>query len=173
MTQQEEHRLKNQFIENNPNACRGLKAATAHIKTYTANADRIAIKTAWVDKINEIAGRYAGERTLEEYVNDVRELQTYMNVRFPDSFYEGEFSFARAQKSLSVVLKYRWCHGDIVMPPACPIDRKVLHLMGHPFDTWNWTEMTEDQFSGAYARLLEIAANMQLSIAQLELILFA
>ncbi|MBR4568127.1 MAG: hypothetical protein IKO24_00085 [Bacteroidales bacterium] len=173
MTQQEELRLKNQFIDDNPHACRGLKAATAHIKTYTANADKTAIKTAWVDEINEIAGRYSGERTLEEYVNDVRELQTYMNDRFPDSFYEGEFSFARAQKSLSVVLKYRWCHGDIVMPLACPIDRKVLHHMGCPFDTWNWAEMTEDQFSCAYARLREVAANMQLSIAQLELIWFA
>ena len=92
MTPQEEQRLKNQFIENNPHACRGLKAATAHRKTYTANADRTAIKTAWVVKNNEIADRYAEERTLDEYVNDVRELQTYMNDRFPDSFYEGEFS---------------------------------------------------------------------------------
>ena len=176
MTPQEEQRLKEQFIVNNPHANRGLKAAAGHVKLYANNVtfqQKGDIKRFWVETIDVLAEKYVEQQTLDSFVSDVRELRNQMNNRFPNTFVTGDFPFARAQKSFSVVLKYLWCDNRIAMPPTCPIDRGVLQRMGAPYDSWNWTEMTQNQYMLAYTRLQELARDENLHVAQMELLWFS
>ena len=176
MTPQEEQRLKEQFIVNNPHANKGLKAAAGHVKLYANNVtsrEKEEIKRFWVQTIDVLAEKYAVPQTLDRFVSDVCELRNQMNNRFPDAFVDGEFPFSRAQKSFSVVLKYLWCDNRIAMPPTCPIDRGVLREMGAPYDSWNWTGMTQNQYMLAYTRLQELARDADLSVAQMELLWFS
>lgn len=173
MTPQEEQLFKDQFVDHHPHARRGLKAATGHVQFYALNLTVMQgneIRRAWVNKINEIAERYANSRLFGDYISDVHELQNYMNHSFPNAFHEGSFTFARAQKSLSVVLKFKWCHGDITMPPSCPIDKGILDRLGQPYNTWNWTEISENQFLSAYIELHRVATISGNSAAQQELL---
>lgn len=176
MTQREEQILKQRFIDRNPHACRGLKAATGHVKFYADGLtaqQRFFIKESWVAHMDILAEQYENVQTKETFLADVRELSRYMTEEYPDAFAEGCFSFARAQKSLSVVLKYRWCLGRITMPPLCPVDRGVLRRLGAPYNTWKWTEMTEQQYLQVYDQLKVLADNQELSVAQMELLLFS
>ena len=176
MTPQEEQRLKNLFVQNNPHANRGIKAATGHIRTYAdhvTSQQKIIIRQSWVDKIDELALKYVTPQSFETFIADISALETHMNESFPGMFAEGSFSFARAQKSFSVVLKYRWCEGIISTPPMCPIDRGVLRHLGHPFNIWRWPEMTEEQYLQAYRRIGVLANEKNMSVAQLELLWFS
>lgn len=173
MTEQQEAILKAQFVKKNPYAATGVKAAAAaHVKFYadtTTPQERFRIRTLWANKIEQLRMRYRENRNSDDFITDVHELCSYMNEQFPNSFAEGSFSFARGQKSLAVSLKYWWCNGSHPMPPLCPIDRGVLRRLGHPFNTWNWTAMSEAQYIQSYQRICEIANDSHLSVAQLEL----
>jgi hypothetical protein len=119
-----------------------------------------------------LAEKYVNVQSKETYLADVRGLSRFMTEEYPEAFAEGCFSFARAQKSLSVLLKYRWCIGQIATPPLCPVDRRVLKGMGAPYNTWKWTELTEQQYLHAYDHLQVLADNQNLSVAQMELLWF-
>lgn len=171
MTPKEERRLKNEFIKKNPYARRGLKGATGHVRFYTEEGARrkVEIQNSWTVSMEAMAEHYCLPQSRETFVNDVRELMNNMNNLYRNAFYGGQFSFARAQKSFSLFLKYRWCSGQIPAPPLCPIDRGVLNHIGHPYDRWKWTGMTEQQYMLVYDRLDEIARDNNETVAQLEL----
>lgn len=176
MTQREEQILKQQFVDRNPYACRGLKAATGHVKFYVdgiSSQQRIDIQESWLRHMDLLAEKYVQEQTRETFLTDVRSLSRSMTSEYPNAFAEGCFSFARAQKSFSVVLKYRWCSGRIAMPPLCPVDRGVLGRMGAPYNTWRWIEMTETQYLQVYNQLQVLSGNLNLSVAQMELLWFS
>ena len=50
----------------------------------------------------------------------------------------GKFRIGSAQKALNLPLKYRWCLGEIPMPPHCPFDAYVLRAIPG-CQTRSWT----------------------------------
>lgn len=75
--------------------------------------------------------------TIDSFVEKVVKFKKELKKVFGK---ESTVRLSHAQKSLSVFLKYLWCFGLIDMPPACPIDRKVLGLVKNS-PVGNWTQL--------------------------------
>jgi len=173
MTPQEEQRLKDQFIVENPYARDGLRAALMYNPLYAQDANRRQIHNDWIDYMGALAEKYVQQQPLDTFLTDVCELKAYMNQRHGASFLPAGFKYSHAQKSLAVFLKYRWCQGLITTPPSCPIDRGVLHKLGRPFSSWSWTKMEECKYMPTYIKLQREADLAEMTVAQMELLWFS
>ena len=163
MTSQKEKELKESFLQRNQIAETGIPAAIRRNKLYADNIGhekKQEIIDYWRKQLDILAKKYKEEQSRETFLKDVKHLVENMNKKFGDSFSSTKFRFSHAQKSLSVLLKYRWCKGVISRPPVCPIDRNVLHEMHSPYKYWSWTKLSEDKY---------YKENHYYSVAQMEL----
>lgn len=88
------------------------------------------VSNRWRELLLSYKGKYQQNKNLSinDFISDVLQLQNEMTKdEFKDYYNEPGFSLGRAQKSLSIFLKYLWLYGEIDTPPACPIDRDVLN----------------------------------------------
>lgn len=90
-------------------------------------------------KWKELLLKYSYDVSANTFADTVHQLQTELIV------FAGNAAMVRlshAQKSLSLFLKYLWCNGLAPLPPACPIDRAILHIArqhDNTIETHNWT----------------------------------
>ena len=167
--------LKYAFIMNNPMAEYGINAAVQHNRLYaqaTTNLQRDEVKDYWRTQLDDLGAKYAKNQTFRTFLYDVNILTGRMNAEKGMLFTEMGFRFSHAQKSFSVYLKNRWCHGLIPAPPFCPIDSTVLNLLGRPWNNHPWTQMTEEEYRSVAKEILKRAGLAGLTAAQWELVLF-
>lgn len=172
MTPYKEKELKKSFLSRNQLAETGIPAAVRRNKLYADNIssqEKTEIVRYWSKQLSVLAKKYSQKQTRETFVQDARDLMHKMNLKFKDSFASSGFRFSHAQKSLSVLLKYRWCKEEIAEPPICPIDRNVLRKMPSPFKYWSWTKLSEDNYLRVYTELERMAEKKDCSVAQMEL----
>ncbi len=82
------------------------------------------------------------------------------------------YRIGHAQKTLNLVLKYRWCLGLVPEPPHCPIDRIVLSKTTLA-NKLNWTEMDRiEEYDEAIRAVRVCAQATGQSIARWELATF-
>ena len=122
-------------------AALAIKAAVERNPTYYKEITRTEVKeihNIWSNLLMELFIKYSKEQGSEEFVKDIETLCDKMNNgslkklfnnsgKGLDNNYPKRFRVSHAQKSLSVFLKHMWCiTEDMPMPPACPIDRRIL-----------------------------------------------
>ena len=172
MTTKKEKELKDSFLRRNQLAETGIPAAVRRNKLYADNVSsqkKNEIVNYWREQLEELAKKYSKEQTRDTFVQDVRNLMHKMNANFKGSFASSGFRFSHAQKSLSVLLKYRWCEGIIERLTICPIDRNVLGKMTTPYKYWSWTKLSDDNYLRVYTELERMAKEKKCSVAQMEL----
>ncbi len=172
MTAKIEKELKESFLSRNQLAETGIPAAVRRNKLYADNISsqkKNEIVNYWRKQLEELSKKYSKEQTRETFVTDVKNLMEKMNAKFKESFASSGFRFSHAQKSLSVLLKYRWCEGEIEGLPICPIDRNVLGKMTTPYKFWSWTKLSEENYLRVYTELERMAKESKCSVAQMEL----
>jgi hypothetical protein len=172
MTRQEEQALKNSFLQRNPLAVTGIPAATRRNKLYSDSITaekKKEIISFWNATMDVLAKKYGKRQNRDTFIKDIRSLMRIMNKEFKESLAPSGFRFSHAQKSFSVLLKYRWCNGTVQMPPLCPIDRNVLHKMDAPYKYSCWTKMREPAYANVYDNLEKMAEAEKCTVAQLEL----
>lgn len=174
MTQEQLKKLKKDFVAKNKHATNGIKAAVGRGQFYARHLSRTdynSIRRDWIDKLNEITAKYRETQSADTFILDVCTLKDFMNERHPDSFVDGEFTFGRAQKSLSVKLKYLWCDETFHYPepPLCPIDSIIISKLGKNYRGLRWTKMGEEKYLAVYFRIQDLAKEEKVSIAEWEL----
>jgi hypothetical protein len=172
MTPQEENALKVSFLSRNPNIRDGIPAAVQHNHLYAriSPQSKQEFHSFWRACLNNLVQKYEMQQSLITYLTDVFCLRKQMNDQFSDVFCETGFRLSHAQKSLSVLLKEKWCRNEIPAPPLCPIDRNVLNELG--IHSFCWTRMDEVDFCQTVDLLCKRAQAQDLSIAQWELATF-
>lgn len=82
------------------------------------------------------------------------------------------FRIGITQKALNLYLKYLWCLGEIGEPPHCPIDRRIINVLGIPWNrrgSYDWTKLDD---IGKYKELILMCkrqAGGSMSVAEWEL----
>lgn len=142
-----------------------LRAALQHNALYKKkpsrkiHSDKVKreFKDVWKTKMREKCLKYKkGKVEFAKYYEDLvglmDEMQAYIKSldAIKQKYFLG-FKFSHAQKSFSLFLKYRWCHGKIKEPPFFPLDFVVLNERRriHPPKGKvpnGWTQITKDQF---------------------------
>ena len=81
----------------------------------------------------------------------------------------GQFRIGSAQKALNLHLKYRWCLGEIPMPPHCPFDAYVLRAIPG-WQTRSWTAIDSiDHYADLVAAAQTVAGERPLAEWELAL----
>jgi hypothetical protein len=137
-----------------------LRAALRQNSPYSAkkgkeaNSARSRFRDCWKQLLRDRARAYRSEKSWGNYYRDVCQIQKKLCTAVPKKdrkYFKKEVRFSLAQKSFSLYLKYRWCHGKIKEPPFFPLDFVVLNKWRriHPPKGKvlnRWTQITKDQF---------------------------
>lgn len=161
-----------------------VRAASVRTKLYHRGvtwAQRAAVRDHWSNSIKRIVDPHVGDQfrpmSWAQFDAAVVTLRHSMRARFPTIFHdERTFRVAHAQKSLSLLLKHSWCHGQAAEPPYCPVDRRVLTAAAAPvaLRTWSYIDTTVD-YHGRIAMLVAAAERSPwapISAAEWELVTF-
>lgn len=90
---------------------------------------------------------------MEVFLRDVQLLKREMNANFPNAFARGEFHYIDALRSLSVVIKYRWCNKeDYPKPPRCPITKPILVQVKSKYANYEDKKITRQVVLDIYDR---------------------
>lgn len=120
-----------------------LGAATQRAKFYKSNApenEKEKFRKALRKRLEELAKTYVSKVSENDHVQNIQNLSDEMSNQFNKIFKNGGFRIGLAQKALNLYLKYRWCMGDIEMPPQCPVDSIILSEARIPRDI-KWTQI--------------------------------
>ncbi len=119
-----------------------LGAATQRAKLYESNApenEKKKFRKALRKRLEELAKTYVSKVSENGHVQNIQDLSDEMSEQFGEIFKNGGFRIGLAQKALNLYLKYRWCMGDIKMPPHCPVDSIILSEAG--IQNVKWTQI--------------------------------
>lgn len=142
-----------------------LRAALQHNALYkkkpSSKKDSDIVKRefrdVWKTKMREksfkyMKGKVEFAKYYEDLVGIMDEMQAYIQSldAVKQNYFLG-FKFSHAQKSYSLFLKYRWCHGKAAEPPFFPLDREIFEklkelLPNSTKNTKSWTVISADQF---------------------------
>jgi hypothetical protein len=149
-----------------------INAAVQHNPLYRSGSRRFDVRAFWKAELERIAIRYADPQSKAEFAHDITELRRRMRRRFGSQFLKSGFRVSHAQKSLSVFLKHCWCLGLIDMPPACPIDRRILRAVTpRPTPAWTTVDSVKEH-RRMLNRVAAVARSEGLEIAEWELLTF-
>jgi hypothetical protein len=91
--------------------------------------------------LKEFAPQYETAGISEElHTRNIALIGQAITARHPDLLRNGKFRVGSAQKALNLHLKYRWCLGEIPIPPHCLFDGYVLRAIPG-WRTCSWTAM--------------------------------
>lgn len=145
------------------NAKNGIKIVTGRNNPfYALNADRKAVRKQWDKSLANLTNKYGKqEQTLDVFLRDVQLLKKEMNAKFPGAFARGEFHFIDALRSLSVVIKYRWCcekdYPNYPKPPQCPITKPILDYLQSDYIYYEDKKITKQVVLKIYQRIKQEA----------------
>lgn len=160
-------------------------ARRAHLyRPGLTQSQRNRVRHGWSVVLMRLAHSYISRGsapTQGQFDQDLLELHQVMNERHGESFYDVEhdgysagFRIAHAQKSLSLLLKHCWCNDAIDTPPCCPVDRRVLTIVGDRRP--KWTDIDSMDSYRAKLAVLDVAARrypgFRASLAVWELVVF-
>jgi len=165
--------LKDEFLDSQALQS-SLRAALQHNKLYEREKDMPAIckdrgtvfnkadydktkgqfRKEWKRLLQKNGQKYqeqAIEVSFDEYFKDLLNIQQQMQAyiksldAIKQKYFLG-FKFSHAQKSFSLYLKYRWCHGKFKEPPFLPLDREILNRLNRRSEDRNtiqvpWTKI--------------------------------
>lgn len=137
-----------------------LRAALRQNSPYSAkkgkgaDSARSRFRVSWKQLLSARAKVYRSKISWVNYYRDVCQIHKKLCAAVPKKdrkYFKKEVRFSLAQKSFSLYLKYRWCHGKIKEPPFFPLDFVVLNKWRRihpPKDKVpnRWTQITKDQF---------------------------
>lgn len=164
-----------------------ITSATRRARLYRkglTQAQRNAVRQGWRAQLAQMVGAYVVNgptfATQAQFLTDIATLRQFMNANYGSNFdnvtvggYPPGFRIAHAQKSLSLVLKHYWCHGVVVAPPCCPVDRRILVVAGAAARDARWTDIDSlPAYLGKLALLSAAAATSPfapISLAEWEL----
>lgn len=156
---------KQYFCDKCKYAKNGIKVVTGRNNPfYAEGADRKAIKSYWKKRLDTITAKYNTEQSTEVFFKDVQSLMKTMNSEFPNGFARGKFHYIDALRSISVILKYRWCKEDqypnYPMPPRCPISKPILRTIGSNYSEYVDNQIKKKDVLSIYSEF-QIEANKQ------------
>lgn len=131
---------------------------------------RALIRARWGSELKRLSAKYVRGRKYSAYESDIQDLVAVMNDEFRSNLCESGFRISHAQKSLSVYLKHLWCkgNGEFPMPPACPVDRKMLEHAGAPDQLLTWTTTNSmDRYRAQLGELRRAANGIDLATWEL------
>jgi hypothetical protein len=123
-------------------------------------------RDVWKTKMREkslkyMKGKVEFAKYYEDLVGIMDEMQAYIQSldAVKQNYFLG-FKFSHAQKSFSLFLKYRWCHGKVHEPPFFPLDREIFEklkelLPNSTKKTKSWTVISADQFKAIALKSLD------------------
>lgn len=153
------------FCRNCKNAKNGIQVVTGRNHPFYAHgADRKAIRKHWDECLTELTKKYGiHTQTIDVFLEDVQLLKEKMNSKFPKAFARGEFHYIDALRSLSVVIKYRWCnekdYPNYPKPPQCPITKPILNHLKSEYCNYEDREISKQVVVDIYDRFQVEADN--------------
>lgn len=123
-------------------------------KGKQADLARSRFRDRWKKLLRACARAYRNQKSWKSYYRDIcriqKDLETYISKNDPQYFRKVRFSLV--QKSFSLYLKYRWCHGVIQEPPFFPLDLEALKGWKEKYPrttkiTNSWTKITKKDFT--------------------------
>lgn len=143
-----------------------------HDKTL-ANKIKKAVKRPWEDYLQNMSQSIKGIKSESEYVKKISDLKGKLKESFESQGIPSDLiKICHAQKSISVFLKYLWCMGE-GEPFQCPVDAKILRIVGWTGKNWTTIDDIEDhQKMIDHIRAFAKNKNPDLSIAEWELLEF-
>lgn len=160
---------------------KAVGAALQHNRTYTNDvnpARRKQFREQWKQELLQINDRLGKEKfAFNSVLAEIENLSDVMNKQFGQIFidqhprYGGRgFRIAHAQKSISVFMKHLWCMDKIPEPPICPVDRRILILLGIDNEVMPWTAVDSiEVYLDQLNRIMAQAEKEGKNIAQWEL----
>jgi hypothetical protein len=108
-----------------------LMAAFAHVRVYksgSTNAERRNLQKTLKRELTRLSDEYRSVIGEPQHLENIQNLATKI-ADDPSAIREdGKFWIGPAQKALNLYLKYLWCFDQIVEPPHCPLDAKILAM---------------------------------------------
>lgn len=122
-----------------------IMATFQRSKTYRAGT-KVSKKEKFKDhlrkKLDELSEQYKQEVTEDVHIRNIKKLADGLSNSDGPKLDKGRFRIGSAQKALNLFLKYRWCLGEIHMPPHCPFDNRIIgELKG--CDKIKWTSLDD------------------------------
>jgi len=142
--------------------------ASQHNRIYRngiSEKQKVNFRCFLFEKIRKIAEKYKGKVEEDEHVKNIQGLKNSIELNYRDIINESSISFGTCQKLVNLYLKYLWVDRQITIPPHCPIDSKILGLLGKK--KISWTKVEIDEYKGIIADIKKIIPNR--SIAEWEL----
>jgi len=162
MTEQEKF-MRIQFWANS------AAAALGHSKAYleeTSDDHHQSFRKRMNVAVEEISTRYVSKRILEnEHLENIESIVSE-SQEFANILTGGRLTFGVAQKMLNVYLKFLWCTGLVGEPPHCPLDSRILGIVG-----WHgkgFTQMNRAEYIEAIKKIRETSAGKSLAQWELE-----
>lgn len=106
----------------------------------------------------------------ERHIENIRRIGRTVTASHAPVLRDGKFRIGSAQKALNLHLKYRWCLGEIPVPPHCPFDSYVLRAIPG-WRTRSWTGIDSiPEYTSLVAAARAVAG--ELSLADWELAVY-
>jgi hypothetical protein len=119
--------------------------------------------------LQRLSQKYEATVTSADHVQTIQDLADLLTKAHSAVLRGSRFRYGTAQKALNLYLKYRWCLGEIDVPPHCPFDSEIIRRVP-AYTGASWTRMCTD---AEYQALVEAATRMDGStLAKWELELY-
>lgn len=94
--------------------------------------------------------KYINDLVQRSYLVDCDDESHYRNLQslsdwskgFGSILKGGKLNLGVSQKLLNLYLKYRWCLGNIPIPPHCPFDSRIINKLEKSVRV-NWTQLND------------------------------
>jgi hypothetical protein len=129
--------LIDQIIKNCTNA------AFQRAKVYVNDKGRENLRNSLKEKLLSLGEQYEKNVTDANHCANIVNLANDLTKECKDSLRDNRFRIGIAQKVLNLYLKYKWCLGDILIPPHCPLDGMIINKLGLKGKRYNWTKFDD------------------------------
>ena len=150
-------------------------AAFQRANVYAPNVDtrtRAILRLGIMTKIEVLVlDEYSGIMvSSEDHMANLLWLKDWIDEVFPNVLNGFEIKLGVVQKLLNMYLKYQWCNGNILEPPHCPFDRKIISELGLKHkDRPTWTKInTIEEYVGLVEAAERVAVDSSLAQWELE-----
>jgi hypothetical protein len=143
---------KNEFLIGQAIA-NAISAAFQHAGVYVKglkdNDERkVALRMKLADELRLLSKNYVKTVIDDAHCKNIVKLADTLTCEFKGLgiLRNNRFRIGIAQKALNLYLKYLWCFGDIVTPPHCPIDRRIIGILGltsKERGKYDWTKLDD------------------------------
>lgn len=121
-----------------------LGAVTQRGRVYRSNVpenQRRPVHDSLRSLLRDLSRQYeTGGINDDRHTENIGQLAQTITTRHTAVLRDDRFRIGTAQKALNLYLKYRWCLGQIPVPPHCPFDAYVLRAIPG-WRTRSWTRI--------------------------------